>query len=40
MLVFLCMVQKQREQLLAEYPLADFLLQMLNIAEVQDVILK
>ena len=31
---------KASEQLLAEYPLADFLLQMLNIAEVQDVILK
>ena len=27
------------EQLLAEYPLADFLLQILNLAEVQDVIL-
>jgi hypothetical protein len=31
---------KASEQLLAEYPLADFLLQILNIAEVQDVILK
>ncbi|CAF3740023.1 unnamed protein product, partial [Rotaria sordida] len=28
------------EQLLAEYPLVDFLLQTLNVAEVQDVILK
>jgi hypothetical protein len=28
------------EQLLAEYPLVDFLLQILNIAEVEDVILK
>jgi hypothetical protein len=28
------------EQLLAEYPLADFLLQILNLAEVEDVILK
>jgi hypothetical protein len=28
------------EQLLAEYPIADFLLQILNVAEVQDVILK
>ncbi|CAF0900458.1 unnamed protein product [Adineta steineri] len=31
---------KPSEQLLAEYPLADFLLQMLSLAEVQDVILK
>ena len=31
---------KASEQLLAEYPLADFLLQILNLAEVQDVILK
>ena len=28
------------EQLLAEYPIVDFLLQVLNVAEVQDVILK
>jgi len=28
------------DQLLAEYPLVDFLLQTLNVAEVQDVILK
>jgi hypothetical protein len=28
------------ENLLAEYPTADFLLQILNVAEVQDVILK
>lgn len=28
------------EQLLAEYPLVDFLLQTLNVAEVEDVILK
>ncbi|CAF1170061.1 unnamed protein product [Rotaria sordida] len=30
----------KNEQLLAEYPLVDFLLQILNVAEVQDVILK
>ena len=28
------------DQLLAQYPLVDFLLQILNVAEVQDVILK
>jgi hypothetical protein len=31
---------KAGQLLLAEYPLADFLLQALNLAEVQDVILK
>ena len=31
---------KASEQLLAEYPIVDFLLQILNVAEVQDVILK
>ncbi|CAF1457697.1 unnamed protein product, partial [Rotaria sp. Silwood1] len=31
---------KASEQLLAEYPMVDFLLQILNVAEVQDVILK
>jgi hypothetical protein len=31
---------KPSEQLLAEYPMGDFLLQTLNVAEVQDVILK
>ena len=31
---------KANDQLLAEYPLVDFLLQILNVAEVQDVILK
>jgi hypothetical protein len=31
---------KASEQLLAEHPLVDFLLEILNIAEVQDVILK
>ena len=40
MLVFQCMDQKQVKQLLAEYPIVDFLLQILNVAEVQDVILK
>ena len=31
---------KADEKLLAEYPMVDFLLQILNVAEVQDVILK
>lgn len=31
---------KANELLLAEYPIVDFLLQVLNVAEVQDVILK
>ncbi|CAF1065734.1 unnamed protein product [Adineta steineri] len=31
---------KPSEQLLAEHPLVDFLLQMLNVAEVEDVVLK
>jgi hypothetical protein len=31
---------KPSQQLLTEYPLADFLLQLLNLAEVEDVILK
>ncbi|CAF3964907.1 unnamed protein product, partial [Rotaria sp. Silwood1] len=31
---------KASEQLLAEYPIVDFLLQILNVVEVQNVILK
>ena len=31
---------KLNEELLAEYPLAGFLLQTLNVAEVQDVVLR
>jgi hypothetical protein len=31
---------KPTEELLAEYPLVGFLLQTLNVAEVQDVILR
>ena len=31
---------KADQLVLAEYPLADFLLQLFNLAEVQDVILK
>jgi hypothetical protein len=31
---------KGNEQLLVEFPLGDFLLQTINVAEVQDVILK
>lgn len=31
---------KPSEELLAEYPLVEFLLQTLNVAEVQDVILR
>jgi hypothetical protein len=31
---------ESNEQLLSEYPLLDFVLEILNIAEVQDVILK
>jgi len=31
---------KGNEQVLVEFPLGDFLLQTINVAEVQDVILK
>jgi hypothetical protein len=32
--------RKPSDQILVEYPFAEFLLELLNIAEVQDVVLK